>query len=723
VLSLSNLIFSPWAAIAVLFTVVGASFLPISQDWFSQAKNWIALYVMVSFGIRPIVLLESAPGTLDIYRIAPLGTTLERDIATATYQAALGLAVFTVVWWLVNRRTLRRSAGDRSEYILNWRNAAIVLLLALALLPVEELLYLSAHRDPTAGGSFAVMLPGYAAAGVGAVLGYAIWREPRRAGPLTALAAVEAGARVLMFGAKFAALVLTAGLLLGLLERMRTRVGQLRASFWIALAAIGTTGLVVVAIFGAPFTGRGISPGSRLALGVEAIAARSYGTDALIAVNHYLDEGHSHLWGSSFAEIAISWVPRQLWPAKPRSFTEAVGSSVFKYSRQAGHVFFAPSLGGEWLLNFGVPGLVLGWLLFAVLTGYVDTNVKLPVRLLWAIVLAHAVEGGLVAQFWLGLPFLVGGRLALVRAGTQNDLDDNPSVRAPSYALRALRKLVRAGVAAHGYSWLLVYIPAAVWGGRSVRIETDVGPMILPTQNRGAATLLCLGHVGEQRETALVRSLARSSAFMIDIGAQYGWYARVMALAAPNARVVAFEPDPETFSYLRLNGQFCPNIECVNAAVGESDTETTFWRASASHLSSTTRSVGRAMPVISRSLDVFCHPGHGIPVDFIKCDVEGGELGVLRGARRLLRGRRAPIWMLEVIEPFLAEANASSEDVMGEFRASGQEWRMYTQGPTGVPIEIRQLSDRLFGNNVFFVPIERVDDFLAAERTLNSASL
>jgi len=76
--------------------------------------------------------------------------------------------------------------------------------------------------------------------------------------------------------------------------------------------------------------------------------------------------------------------------------------------------------------------------------------------------------------------------------------------------------------------------------------------------------------------------------------------------------------------------------------------------------------------------------------------------------------------MLEVIEPFLGQAAVTVADLMAEFRNSGTEWRLFTQGSDGEPISIGKLSERQHGNNVFFVPASRLDLFLAATRSVGA---
>lgn len=291
----------------------------------------------------------------------------------------------------------------------------------------------------------------------------------------------------------------------------------------------------------------------------------------------------------------------------------------------------------------------------------------------------------------------------------------------PSCALRLLQAVVRSGVVRWGYSWLFAFIPPWVWGGRSVVVKTDVGGMCLPTGDRSSSSLLCLGHLdNERRETALVSALAKSCDVMFDLGAHYGWYARVMGLANHGARVFAFEPDPITFSYLSRNVVDFPNVLCFSKGVGEKNSAGTLWRARTSNLNSTVRRVGPPVPITLWSLDSFCQKQGIDQSDFIKCDVEGGEVTVLHGARELLRSVKSPIWMLEVSEQFLAEAGYDPEDLLVGLKAGRSDGKLFTQDAQGNPVEIQELSQRMFGNNVFFVPEVRLGQFHSAAGALHT---
>lgn len=292
----------------------------------------------------------------------------------------------------------------------------------------------------------------------------------------------------------------------------------------------------------------------------------------------------------------------------------------------------------------------------------------------------------------------------------------------PSLALTILRKAVRSGVLPRGYSWLLAYLPSRLWGGQNVLVETGFGAMCVRTSDRSASSLAlhrCLPH--ERRETALVSALARSCTVMVDIGAHYGWYTRVMARAASGSRVYAFEPDPMTYRYLLKNTSDLPNVVCLNVAMGEKVSEATLWRAhSRSDLNSTVRRVGAPVGISQKTLDRFCREQGIDQVDFIKCDVEGGEVNILRGARELIRNTRPPIWMLEVSEQFLAEAGFEPDNLLVELRRGcPTSGKLFTQDAQGNPVEIEKLSDRMLGNNVFFVPTDRLQQFDEAAGVLD----
>jgi FkbM family methyltransferase len=204
---------------------------------------------------------------------------------------------------------------------------------------------------------------------------------------------------------------------------------------------------------------------------------------------------------------------------------------------------------------------------------------------------------------------------------------------------------------------------------------------------------------------------------MFDLGAHYGWYMRLMAGSALGGKVFGLEPHPKTYTYLAANAAVTANAIALPLAVGASSGQTILWRSRSRNLSSTTRRVGSPLDVNVTSIDALLEENRIAMVDFIKCDVEGAEINVLRGAQQLLRSTRPPIWMLEVIDPFLAETGISPSDLLDEFHKAGTTIQLYSQDREGQPVQIAQLADRKYGNNIFVVPSARREEFhRAAQR-------
>ena len=185
-------------------------------------------------------------------------------------------------------------------------------------------------------------------------------------------------------------------------------------------------------------------------------------------------------------------------------------------------------------------------------------------------------------------------------------------------------------------------------------IEISDGKVVLTTRELGLRfqcdpidqhttplTILNFGHY-EAAEDHLVRELVPPNATVLDIGANVGWYALSIAKRFPRSRVFAFEPLPNTFSYLSKNVALnqLANIECLNMGLFDKEQDLTFFfepeitgRASAANLAER-ENVERIVCHVRR-LDDWVAERH-LRVDFIKCDCEGAELFVFRGGLHTL---------------------------------------------------------------------------------------
>lgn len=141
--------------------------------------------------------------------------------------------------------------------------------------------------------------------------------------------------------------------------------------------------------------------------------------------------------------------------------------------------------------------------------------------------------------------------------------------------------------------------------------------------------------------------LCREGMTFLDIGAHIGSVTDAVSRNCPRSRVVAFEAIPEKVEHLRRK---FPRVECHDCALGETEGEATFFvdlRASgySSLGKPQTRRGSKTVEirVLVRRLDSFGDLGE---VDVAKLDVEGAELGVLRGGEGLI-GRCRPVILFE----------------------------------------------------------------------------
>lgn len=150
-----------------------------------------------------------------------------------------------------------------------------------------------------------------------------------------------------------------------------------------------------------------------------------------------------------------------------------------------------------------------------------------------------------------------------------------------------------------------------------------------------------------------VREARLAGTTVIDIGANKGVFSIYMSRAAgPNGRLIAFEAQPELGEHLRdVKLSFgLDNMTLVNRGLSSSSGILTMRRTSAGSGMASFHNEASAglqeidIPVIQ--LDSYVKENAVGPVSFIKCDVEGHELEVFRGAESLLR-RDKPTLLFE----------------------------------------------------------------------------
>jgi FkbM family methyltransferase len=222
----------------------------------------------------------------------------------------------------------------------------------------------------------------------------------------------------------------------------------------------------------------------------------------------------------------------------------------------------------------------------------------------------------------------------------------------------------------------------------------------------------------ELAERAFLSRFLRPGMTVLDIGAHHGLYTLLACKAVgPSGQVIAFEPSPRERKALRLNVglNLCKNAVIQELALGNEEGETTLHVVD--HLETGCNSLrppalpGSTSLVSVRiiSLDRWLAAHHLQSVDFIKLDVEGGELSVLLGAQELLERRPRPVILAEVQDIRTKPWGYRGRDIIDFLSGRGYKWfRVSAQGS----LEELQANCQDFDENFVAWPGELVGELL-----------
>jgi len=157
-------------------------------------------------------------------------------------------------------------------------------------------------------------------------------------------------------------------------------------------------------------------------------------------------------------------------------------------------------------------------------------------------------------------------------------------------------------------------------------------------------------HLGLDPLNDIEQILGRSPHLIFDLGAHLGETAVLYAEKFPQAAIHSFEPSPKTFLALQAALKAYPNVRPVNIALGDAMGTRTLHMNQSSGTDSLLSSAGQCsdaamaeltktvveVPVTMQTLDEYCRANDVQFIDLLKMDVQGFELHVLQGARRLL---------------------------------------------------------------------------------------
>src|SRR5207248_423370 len=216
-------------------------------------------------------------------------------------------------------------------------------------------------------------------------------------------------------------------------------------------------------------------------------------------------------------------------------------------------------------------------------------------------------------------------------------------------------------------------------------IWIDDGAGHLWAYEPGPLTTTMWSELGERYEQAEIETLTERlppRGTLVDVGANVGLHSVQLARLVQGLRVLACEPVSDTFALLRRNIAKNGVSEQVQARrVALSDRPGTLRLTKRLQFGNFV--VPDGAPVApdaveeapARTLDDLIDEVDG-RVDAIKCDVEGAELSVLRGAERTL-DRFRPAILIEVDERWAARYGNNGADVFSYLAERGYAYERF----------------------------------------------
>ena len=265
---------------------------------------------------------------------------------------------------------------------------------------------------------------------------------------------------------------------------------------------------------------------------------------------------------------------------------------------------------------------------------------------------------------------------------------NSPELAAPELDdLKLLAKLLRLYVRsrARGSTRCAFALAHRIKALQAVPITVNGGQRIYVDLRDGLSHALLAGSPWESipweiDEQTVMRRLVRPGDVVLDIGAHIGLHTALLAsLTAPTGAVHAFEANPGKLEALSLTARRLPATTVHPFGLSDRAGRATLFvpnDQSMSSLSDWTEGragVVREVPCELKRLDDLV-AAFVVPLpDFIKCDVEGGEVRVFMGAAHTLDRPDAPI--------ILYEANARSARAAGCTLSTATDFLKRLPGP------------------------------------------
>ncbi len=230
--------------------------------------------------------------------------------------------------------------------------------------------------------------------------------------------------------------------------------------------------------------------------------------------------------------------------------------------------------------------------------------------------------------------------------------------------------------------------------------------LILDRFDRLSAPFVMLNyHSIDIKERSIILKIASVSPVIFDIGANVGWYSLNFNKMPKVKKIYAFEPIPYVFDYLKKHIKInnASKVMPFNFAFSDTSGKKTFYwtknetvGASMANIISDRHKISK-IKCKTTTIDKFMKSRrHGI--DLIKCDVEGAELFVFRGAIKTFK-KYKPVIFAELLRKWSAKFNYHPNDVIKILGDIGYECYCAKSNKLA---RIKQITDKTSATNFYF---------------------
>ncbi|MDB5238943.1 MAG: putative Methyltransferase FkbM family [Candidatus Parcubacteria bacterium] len=205
-----------------------------------------------------------------------------------------------------------------------------------------------------------------------------------------------------------------------------------------------------------------------------------------------------------------------------------------------------------------------------------------------------------------------------------------------------------------------------VWTKRDVSFRTPDGTRFVSMPYNLSSFFVCFTNYRDPAIQKFMTTHLKTDAVYVDAGANIGTYSVRAGQYLKHGQVISFEAHPLIFSYfernIKLNG--LRNVRLCNVALGAENGETEMAYSSKNAGETHIATPGeQKISVPLRTLDSALMEMSIREIDYLKIDVEGFELPLLKGSKEIVRNSKKIIIQTELNNKHAQRYNNSVKDL------------------------------------------------------------